>query len=320
MRKESQIIEYAESLLSRVSPKCEREYIKALTQAYNRATIALNATNGIYTKKRLLIIISQITSELKAINAKFGQVLPYQMEEIVNGHIKYTEEELALALKHADVQATLYSIPKSMMKEFTNIKSINYYRVDAKGVRHQTVTSMDAMIGSIADTNAKKVKGIILAEGAIGSSPESIARKINPYVSGNTVRRDIRGVTQSLLKKASENANLKFFSENSEYINYYLYNSVLDSRTTLICRQLDNKKFDKPCPTCSTPQHFRCRSSLLAIPEGYNIPDKRPAVFPDKSVKMVSADLSYNEVVEIYPEIANKSLINTSTYLSKLAT
>jgi len=33
---------------------------------------------------------------------------------------------------------------------------------------------------------------------------------------------------------------------------------------------------------------------------------------------MVDFNLSYNEVVSIYPEIADKSLINTSTYLSKL--
>ena len=313
------MIEYAEALLSRVVPKAEREYVKALTQAYNRATIALNATNGIYTKKRLLIIISQITSELKAINAKFGQVLPYQMEEIVNGHIKYTEEELVLALKHADVQATLYAIPKSMMKEFTNIKSINYYRVDAKGVRHQTVTSMDAMIGSIADTNAKKVKGIILAEGAIGSSPESIARKINPYVSGNTVRRDVRTVVRSLLGESGERASQKFYTENDDVISDYLFVATLDSRTSSLCQSLDGRRFKTREPYYTPKLHPNCRSSLVAMVEGYEI-NQRPIVLRDGSVEVVNdKNFTMKDALDRYPDLNDKGLINVDTYLSKLA-
>ena len=313
------MLEYAEHQLSRVVPPSERAYVKALTDAYASATTALIKTNGIYTQARLQDVINKITAELKAINVKFAEVLPYDAVPIITASNRYTEQELALALEHADIAADLYTLPKTMIQEMIDIKGINYYRIDAKGtmIKSKGVTA-NSMIKSIASNNIAKVRGIILAEGAIGTSPESIARKIRPFVSGDTARRDIRTVVRSLLGEANERANQKFYTENGKYIEEYLYMATLDSRTSSLCRSLDGRRFKTREPWYTPKLHPNCRSSLIAVPKGYEV-GQRPIVLPDGTIEVVTdKNFTYADAVKRYPQLNNKKLINVDTYVKSL--
>jgi len=199
-----------------------------------------------------------------------------------------------------------------------DIKGINYYRVDAKGTRIKSTTSANSMIKSIASNNTAKIRGIILAEGAIGTSPESIARKIRPFVSGDTARRDIRTVVRSLLGEANERANQKFYTENGKYIEEYLYMATLDSRTSSLCRSLDGRRFKTREPWYTPKLHPNCRSSLIAVPKGYEV-GQRPIVLPDGTIEVVTdKGFTYADAAKRYPQLNNKKLINVDTYVKSL--
>ena len=67
-------------------------------------------------------------------------------------------------------------------------------------------------------------------------------------------------------------ARMEFFNENSEVLKGWVYNAVLDTRTSAFCRAYDNLKWDmnkKPIghnlPFRQPPNqtHWRCRSTIL---------------------------------------------------------
>ena len=313
------MIEYNESLLSRTVLDAEKSYTEALTLAYNRALVALDKTNGIYTKKNLNNIINELSKELYRLNGLFAVEYPPQAVDILEASAKYTEAELVAALRYADIQASLYSIPKAMIKEFSEMGEINYFRVNAKGTRIATPTTQEHLIKSIADTSSSKIRGIILAEGINGTAPSTIATRIRPYVSGNITRKNIRSVTSSLLMESNARASNEFYKENEEYIQYYVYESVLDSRTSILCASLSQKKFKRSELTdYNTPKnHINCRSVLLPIVEGYSY-GTRPLVDANGKVHIVRGDMSFDEAQKYGYDLGDKKLINMDTYLSKI--
>lgn len=318
------MLEYNLHQLSRISPEAEKKYIASLELAYSRAVTALNERGGLYTKARLQRIIMEINNELKSINQEFSKNIYNDIGEIIYASQEYTQKELEwsikypLAKEHFETAVALATINKEGINKLININRIAYYYVDAKGVTHAYSTTQDMLIKSIADSQAKKVKSIILGEYSIGSSVENIIKAVKPYISGYTAKRDIRTVVQSLIVEANSRATSELYRENEEYIDKYLFVAVLDSRTSSLCRSLDGHKFDAQKPHYTPPLHPNCRSDLVAIPKGYK-QGERPIVLKDGTVKIVNdKDFSFKDAASLYPELNNKKLIDVDKYIKSI--
>jgi len=318
------MLEYNLHQLSRVSPEAEKKYIASLELAYSRAVTALNERGGLYTKARLQRIIIEINNELKSINQEFSKNIYNDIGEIIYASQQYTQKELEwsikypLAKEHFETAVALATINKEGINKLININRIAYYYVDAKGVTHTYSTTQDMLIKSIADSQAKKVKSTILGEYSIGSSVENIIKAVKPYISGDTAKRDIRTVVQSLIVEANSRATSELYRENEEYIDKYLFVAVLDSRTSSLCRSLDGHKFDAQKPHYTPPLHPNCRSDLVAIPKGYK-QGERPIILKDGMVKIVNdKDFSFKDAAALYPELNNKKLIDVDKYIKSI--
>jgi hypothetical protein len=147
------------------------------------------------------------------------------------------------------------------------IKEGDAARIDqvVKGGINQNLSSGDIVAGVIG-TKANKFKDGALHSTRLNS--QAVIRQTNTHV-------------QSMVKGG--------IGDTNEQFNRYIWNSVLDTRTTPICRELSEKVFvfgEGPLP----PVHIGCRSTITILLKGEPVPDnmsyndwlkKQPAAMQD---------------------------------------
>ena len=85
----------------------------------------------------------------------------------------------------------------------------------------------------------------------------------------------VRTLVRTSINQVSNAASMEVYKANNELTKKYRYIATLDSRTSAICRSLDGRLFpyDKgPQP----PQHFNCRSTIIAEIDYDNLPFDAP--------------------------------------------
>jgi SPP1 gp7 family putative phage head morphogenesis protein len=92
----------------------------------------------------------------------------------------------------------------------------------------------------------------------------------------------IMSLVRTSINQVANSASMAVYEANQDISKKYRYIATLDSRTSSICRALDNREFEYgkgPTP----PQHFGCRSAIVAVID----PDILP---PSTIAKRASAD------------------------------
>jgi SPP1 gp7 family putative phage head morphogenesis protein len=92
----------------------------------------------------------------------------------------------------------------------------------------------------------------------------------------------IMSLVRTSINQVANSASMAVYEANQDISKKYRYIATLDSRTSSICRALDNQEFPYgrgPTP----PQHFGCRSTIVAVID----PDILP---PSTTAKRASAD------------------------------
>jgi SPP1 gp7 family putative phage head morphogenesis protein len=92
----------------------------------------------------------------------------------------------------------------------------------------------------------------------------------------------IMSLVRTSINQVANSASMAVYEANQDISKKYRYIATLDSRTSSICRALDNREFKYgkgPTP----PQHFGCRSAIVAVID----PDILP---PSTIAKRASAD------------------------------
>ena len=107
-------------------------------------------------------------------------------------------------------------------------------------------------------------------------TPRQVAQNIrgtakNKYKDGvfNTARNDFSAMTNSAIQRVTDNARERFWKKQG--VEKVIWISVLDEKTTAICRGRSNKIYnigEGPRP----PAHYRCRSKVVPYTEGLEVP------------------------------------------------
>ena len=87
-----------------------------------------------------------------------------------------------------------------------------------------------------------------------------------------TSKRNAQAVVHTATQHAASVARMKVWEKNADIVKGYQWVSVLDRRTSGVCRSLDGQKFllgDGPVP----PIHIRCRSTIYALVDDGGVPD-----------------------------------------------
>jgi SPP1 gp7 family putative phage head morphogenesis protein len=129
----------------------------------------------------------------------------------------------------------------------------------------------------------------------------------------------IMSLVRTSINQVANSASMAVYEANQDISKKYRYIATLDSRTSSICRALDNQEFPYgkgPTP----PQHFGCRSAIVAVID----PDILP---PSTIAKRASADgpvpinTSYGQWLKDQPLKTQQDVLGASKvpYFNRLA-
>lgn len=131
-----------------------------------------------------------------------------------------------------------------------------------------------------------------------------------------------QGLINSVVQKArslERESTYKVIETQIE--GYYEFNATLDNRTTKGCAMRDGEKFytrlsDVPSDY-RTPRHFRCRSSLIFIPNNYNPINQRASSNYSKDGRKEGktvSNISYEEWFAAQPKEVQKRYLGGKSY------
>ncbi len=106
--------------------------------------------------------------------------------------------------------------------------------------------------------------------GELGFSTEALTpRQIASAQQGNAwkmAKHQVRTLVRTSVNATSNAASLQVYKANPNLTKKYRWIATLDSNTTAICRNLDQKEFFYgKGPTPSNPPHFGCRSTTVPV-------------------------------------------------------
>lgn len=115
--------------------------------------------------------------------------------------------------------------------------------------------------------------------GELGFSTEALtSRQVALAQTGNAwkmAKHQVRTLVRTSVNATSNAATQAVYKANPKITKKYRWLATLDSRTTAICRNLDQNVYEYgKGPTPESPPHFNCRSTTIAVIdyEGLGIP------------------------------------------------
>lgn len=243
-------------------------HIKAIMPLLNKLSadietliLRMDTTNPRDVTNKLKQINTKIDSVFNRIqttcNREYKELIKHaikQEEQPLSTFQKQNKEEEKVSFNQEEINSSLSAILASLVLG----KSFNKHLTDLKNATKSKVASQ--VRTGIADnenisTIARRVRG-------------TKTRRFKDGIFNATLGdmdAVIRTTIQSYVNKAKQFAWKKFS------VNRYIWLSVLDGRTTAICRGRSNKIYvvgTGPLP----PAHFRCRSTVAPYKKGMTIP------------------------------------------------
>lgn len=167
------------------------------------------------------------------------------------------------------------------------------------------------------DRNRIKIVNAIRLASAQGQSTDNLVRRIRGtraarYRDGliEATRRDVTMMTRTALQHIAVQSREVVWDANKRVIRAVEWVSVLDSRTSPMCRGLDGRIFDLekgPRP----PIHVACRSTVVPVLKGRlrELQGGERFARDEDGPARVSADLSYYEWLKRQPAAFQDSVI-----------
>jgi uncharacterized protein with gpF-like domain len=124
-------------------------------------------------------------------------------------------------------------------------------------------------------------------------------------------------LVRTSINQVANAAAMQTYEANPDITSRYRYVATLDSRTSAICRALDGKEFPYgrgPKP----PQHFGCRSTIVAVIDDSLLGPSKVAKRASKDGP-VPADTTYGKWLYDRPAEQQKVLGNKAPYFRRLA-
>jgi SPP1 gp7 family putative phage head morphogenesis protein len=124
----------------------------------------------------------------------------------------------------------------------------------------------------------RRVESAIVLGITEGEEVGAIVRRLRAELGPLAVaRRDAAGIVRTAVNHVSEAAREEVWKANSDIIDGLRWTSVLDGRTSAVCRARDGKVYpvgEGPRP----PAHFSCRSVMVAVISGVGAVGTRATV------------------------------------------
>jgi len=178
------------------------------------------------------------------------------------------------------------------------------------------------LTGETTSDIAKRLIGIL----QFGEEPSMINRALKKIIaaggqSTSIADNQIMALVRTSINQVANAASMAVYEANQDITKKYQYVAALDTRTSAICRALDGQEFEYgkgPMP----PQHFNCRSKVVAVIDyenlGFTPPPEGTRASKDGQV---DANINYSQWLKDQPRSVQEEVLGKDkvVYFNKLA-
>jgi SPP1 gp7 family putative phage head morphogenesis protein len=274
----------------------------------------------------------QILSDLSTLEKKLTRKIRDDADNLssfklrrFNNFIKEINQIISTAYKEAEISlaAEVKSYIAIEAKKTSNVVS-EILEISSKSLSVAQINSVysEALVeGAISkewwSRQSEKLKRVFkdnMRQGIIlGETNQQLVRRLRGskalnYTDGimNISRRDSDALVRSSVQSVSNNARYKTLEANASLIEFYQHVSTLDSRTSTVCAVRDGLRWyaDSKKPYGHNiafqvpPIHWNCRSTLIPIIKGVELPDDPIRASSDGPVK---ANLTFEKFMKKKP-------------------
>lgn len=131
--------------------------------------------------------------------------------------------------------------------------------------------------GLLTGETTQSIAGRLIGKLQFGEEARSVRQLIAAGGQATAVADgQVMALVRTSINQVANAAAMQTYEANQDITKRYRYVATLDSRTSAICRALDGKEFEYgkgPTP----PQHFNCRSTIVAVITDRLMPPSRNA-------------------------------------------
>lgn len=245
-------------LEERFQSSAEKTYITSLDNALTIILGKLAKIESVDEVKRLNALKALIEKEISGL---YEDIKPYVKDDM-EGFAQFDYKTQFNYLNDtASLGYTFAAIPKDTMKQILSFDDIMV--LNGKGY------TLNDLFNKASNAQISKYKEII--SGGLGANDgySNIAKSLKE--AGASATLDMRTLVQTAVGKARDKANIYTYDNVfADVIIGWKSVATLDSSTTVLCADLDGKKYMKPKYSYSTipnrpKRHFNCRSIIRPL-------------------------------------------------------
>lgn len=203
-------------------------------------------------------IEATIREQTRQVNERIGAIVRPLAENEVNFYQEALSQQVTIPI------ATL---PANIPQIIASNASMSLVSGDV--VEYVTINSA---LNTFAGAVSRDVRRAVLEDGILlGKTPKQITDDVFKLVNTRT-QQQADAIVRTIANAVSTEAISQVAENNAGLLDGYRWLSVLDGRTTPVCRARDGQVYPIGSPV-SPPAHYRCRSVLIMmVKKEYRVP------------------------------------------------
>ena len=214
-----------------------------------------------YTKNKLNKLLASVKQDLKVISDDFSKMVSGESVDIAKNSRDFEIKTLK----------TVVPIEYSVPSETQLAAAVFANPLTMKGA--DTGKLLKPFLKDTSRKAVEQIDGIIRAGYYMGQTTPEIVRTIRGTKAAlfkdgamHRINRALNTATRTAVQHASAQARNQVWKDNEDIVESVKWVSVLDGRTSAVCRSLDGQVFNNRPPEGPRPPiHFNCRSTTVAV-------------------------------------------------------
>lgn len=248
--------------LNRVENGIVKKCLKEIENANKLILTELRKSHSITTKERyrkIAIYLKDVSKELKSKLVKsmnYEDFIDYEINALINIFDKYEGIEFLIPSKEQIISAATFKpyLPNTTFENYLDRLKDDFFNTWDSAVRSGYLTGM---------TTEKIVKDVM---GTIAKNAD-----VTKYGTIQNLRNSVEKNTRTALQSFASEARKIIYEKNEKIIDGYKWIATLDTRTCLVCGNMESKTYKTMADIKNQPPiHFNCRCTIVPIINGFD--------------------------------------------------
>lgn len=224
------------------------------------AQLAAGSTTE-WNRNRLTLLLAQFEQIQIAARMRIEADLDAELSALVSAELESSKATISDAIEAGGIDARVSFVDPVTVKQIVMAKPFQG-------------ALLREWLDGYSDADKKRLRRAITIGMEEGETVSQIASRIKKALGLSA--NDAEAIVRTAISHIQNRVRHEFFKTNDHLIKRYMWLSILDKRTSDICKRRSNKIYvvgrdPNPVP----PAHIRCRSTIVHLIEGQPIPDPK---------------------------------------------